>query len=70
MWMGGWELSNYGQIYHQSNAKFWPDRAKFHPYILSYDHIWSIYAQIKQNYAYMKESMRLSSFLFLIFRRI
>ena len=39
MWMGGWELSNYGQIYHQSNAKFWPDRAKFHPYILSYDHM-------------------------------
>ena len=33
-------------------------------------YIWSIYAQIKQIYAYSKESMRLSNFLFLILKNV
>jgi len=42
-----------------------PDRAKLHPYILSYDQIWSIYAQIMQSYAHKKVRVNVAQ-LFLI----
>ena len=63
------DKSNYGQI-NQSDAKFWPYRENFCPYImLSYDQIWSTYVQIKQSYANEKWSMWPSSFLCLVFLR-